>query len=93
MQPAEINYTLDARAAAPSRVAATDRQQPRGARRLPAADEPPDAELSRTSKLLGSVSDTYADVFPDIAATLRNSVKTGTTLLEKERTLNAFLND
>ena len=38
-------------------------------------------------------SDTYADVLPDIAATLRNSVKTGNTLLEKEKTLNAFLND
>ncbi len=44
-------------------------------------------------KRLGTVSDTYADVFPDIAATLRNSVTTGNTLLEKEETLNAFLND
>jgi phospholipid/cholesterol/gamma-HCH transport system substrate-binding protein len=44
-------------------------------------------------KLLGTASDTYADVFPDIASTLRNSVKTGNTLLEKEKTLNAFLDD
>ena len=50
-------------------------------------------ELIADLKLLGTVSDTYADVFPDIAATLRNSVKTGNTLLEKEKTLNAFLDD
>lgn len=44
-------------------------------------------------KLLGDVAETYADVAPAIAATLRNTVKTGNTLLEQEGALNAFLKD
>jgi phospholipid/cholesterol/gamma-HCH transport system substrate-binding protein len=44
-------------------------------------------------KLLSSVSGTYADVFPQLAATLRNTVKTGQTLVSRQQTLHAFLND
>ena len=94
VQPAEINYTLNALATALEGRGDAIGNNLEVARRLPAADEPPDAEArSRTSSCSARSSDTYADVFPDIAATLRNSVKTGNTLLEKEETLNAFLND
>ena len=33
---------------------------------------------------LATVSDTYAQVVPDVATLLRNSVTTGNTLLEKQ---------
>ena len=93
VQPAEINYTLNALATAlegrgddiGNNFEVLDSYLQRMNPQLPA--------LISDLKLLGSVSDTYADVFPDIAATLRNSVKTGNTLLEKQKTLNAFLND
>ena len=93
VQPAEINYTLNALATAlegrgdeiGNNLEVLDGYLQRMNPQLPA--------LISDLKLLGTVSDTYADVFPDIAATLRNSVKTGNTLLEKQKTLNAFLND
>jgi phospholipid/cholesterol/gamma-HCH transport system substrate-binding protein len=44
-------------------------------------------------KLLATVTDTYADVVPALAETLRNTVKTGNTLVTKEQKLKAFLND
>lgn len=50
-------------------------------------------ELVEDIKLLAEVSETYADVTPQIAATLRSTVKTGKTLLSKQQTLNAFLKD
>ena len=93
VQPAEINYTLNALATAlegrgdaiGNNLEVLDGYLQRMNPKVP--------ELIADLKLLGSMSDTYADVFPDIAATLRNSVKTGNTLLEKEKTLNAFLDD
>ncbi len=93
VQPAEINYTLNALATAlegrgdaiGNNLEVLDGYLQRMNPQMP--------KLIADLKLLGTVSDTYADVFPDIAATLRNSVKTGNTLLEKEETLNAFLND
>ena len=93
VQPAEINYTLN-----PLATALEGRGDAIG-NNLEVLDgylqrmNPQMPKLIADLKQLGTVSDTYADVFPDIAATLRNSVKTGTTLLEKEKTLNAFLND
>lgn len=44
-------------------------------------------------KLLAKVTETYADVAPQIAATLRNTVTTGNTLVEQQGALNAFLKD
>ena len=44
-------------------------------------------------RLLATVSGTYADVVPQIAQTLRNSIKTGGTLVEKQDELNRFLRD
>lgn len=44
-------------------------------------------------KLLAEVTKNYADVTPQIAATLRNTVKTGKTLVEQQGQLNAFLKD
>ena len=93
VQPAEINYTLNALATAlegrgdeiGNNLEVLDSYLQRMNPQLPA--------LISDLKQLGTVSDIYADVFPDIAATLRNSVKTGNTLREKEKTLNAFLND
>ena len=93
VQPAEVNYTLNALATAlegrgdaiGNNLEVLDGYLQRMNPKVP--------ELIADLKLLGSMSDTYADVFPDIAATLRNSVKTGNTLLEKEKTLNAFLDD
>jgi len=93
VQPAEINYTLNALATAlegrgdaiGNNLEVLDGYLQRMNPQMP--------KLIADLKRLGTVSDTYADVFPDIAATLRNSVTTGNTLLEKEETLNAFLND
>ena len=44
-------------------------------------------------KLLAKVTDTYADVIPELAATLRNTVKTGNTLVSRQAKLHAFLKD
>lgn len=42
---------------------------------------------------LSSVSDTYAEVVPELANVLRNSVTTGTTFVEKERKVQALFDD
>ena len=49
--------------------------------------------LPHVTPLTADVSDTYADVFPQIAQTLRSTVKTGNTLVSREQKLNAFLTD
>src|SRR3954449_5684188 len=88
VQPAELNYTLNALANAlegrgdeiGNNIEVLDGYLTRMNPQMP--------KLIADLTLLGTASDTYADVFPDIASTLRNSVKTGNTLLEKEKTLN-----
>lgn len=93
VQPAELNYTLNALA---------DALEGRGEKigeglvtlngylkRM----NPQIPALIDDLKLLATVTGTYADVVPDIAATLRNTVKTGDTLITKEQKLKAFLND
>ena len=42
---------------------------------------------------LATVSDTYADVAPELATVLRNSVKTGNTFVEKEAKVQALFQD
>lgn len=93
VQPAELNYTLNALA---------DALEGRGEKigqglvtlngylkRM----NPQIPALIDDLRLLATVTGTYADVVPDIAATLRNTVKTGNTLITKEQKLKAFLND
>ncbi len=93
VQPAELNYTLNALADAlegrGSKIGDTivtfDNYLKRMNPQVPA--------LIQDIKLLASVTGTYADVTPELAATLRNLTKTGNTLREKEGTLNSFLKD
>jgi phospholipid/cholesterol/gamma-HCH transport system substrate-binding protein len=93
VQPAELNYTLNALATA---------LEGRG-NKLGESLETLNSYLTRLNpqipaliddvKLLATVTDTYADVVPALAETLRNTVKTGNTLVTKEQKLKAFLND
>jgi phospholipid/cholesterol/gamma-HCH transport system substrate-binding protein len=93
VQPAELNYTLNALA---------DALEGRG-NKIGESLETLDGYLKKMNpqlpaliddiKLLANVTDTYADVFPQLAATLRNTVKTGNTLVSREAKLHAFLKD
>jgi phospholipid/cholesterol/gamma-HCH transport system substrate-binding protein len=93
VQPAELNYTLNALA---------DALEGRGTK-LGESFSTLDGYLKQLNpqlpaliddfKLLAKVTDTYADVTPELAATLRNTVKTGNTLVSKQAKLNAFLKD
>ncbi len=93
VQPAELSYTLNALADA------LDGRGEKIGRSLVTLDgylkkmNPQLPALIDDIKLLAQVTDTYADVMPDLAATLRNTVKTGKTLVSKEQKLNAFLKD
>lgn len=93
LQPAELNYTLNALATAlegrGEKIGASVITLDRYLKRL----NPLIPALMEDLRLLSSVSDTYADVVPQLAATLRNSVKTGNTLVQKEARLNKFLRD
>lgn len=93
VQPAELNYTLNAIA---------DALEGRG-EQLGQSLVTLDGYLKRLNpqvpgivhdlSLLAKVSRTYQNVVPDLAATLRNSVTTGNTLVSKEATLRQFLRD
>lgn len=93
LQPAELNYTLNALATAlegrgeklGNSVTTFNSYLRRMNPELPA--------LVEDLKLLDQVSDVYADAMPELAATLRNSVKTGNTLVEKEAQLTRFLSE
>jgi phospholipid/cholesterol/gamma-HCH transport system substrate-binding protein len=93
VQPAELNYTLNALANAlegrgnkiGEGLVTLDGYLKKMNPQIPA--------LIDDIKLLATVADTYADVTPALAATLRNTTKTGNTLLSKEQKLNAFLKD
>jgi phospholipid/cholesterol/gamma-HCH transport system substrate-binding protein len=91
IQPAELNYTLSALA---------DALDGRG-EKLGQTIETLDAYLKQFNpqvpalvddlRKLSSVSATYADVVPQIAQTLRNTVKTGHTFVDKQAALTTFL--
>ncbi len=93
IQPAELNYTLNALATA---------LEGRG-EQIGESLETLDGYLTRLNpqlpalvedlRLLAEVTDTYGDVFPQLAEVLRNTTKTGNTLVEKEDQLAAFLRD
>ncbi|MCW2866333.1 MAG: hypothetical protein JWR20_521 [Marmoricola sp.] len=93
VQPAELNYTLNALADAlegrGTKIGQTIVTLDSYLRRM----NPQVPALIQDIKLLASVTGTYADVTPELAATLRNLTKTGNTLREKEQKLNSFLKD
>jgi phospholipid/cholesterol/gamma-HCH transport system substrate-binding protein len=93
VQPAELNYTLTAVADAlegrgesiGDNLAVLNDYLGRTNPQIPA--------LVEDLRLLSEVSRTYADVVPDVARLLRNSVTTGNTFIEKERKIEALFND
>lgn len=93
IQPEQLNYTLNAIATAlegrgdaiGQNIEVLDSYLKRLNPELP--------KLVQDLRLLGTVAGTYADVTPQIAATLRNTIKTGNTLLTKKDKLNAFLTE
>jgi phospholipid/cholesterol/gamma-HCH transport system substrate-binding protein len=93
VQPAELNYTLNAIAGAlegrgdeiGQNIETLDSYLKRLNPQIPA--------LVEDLRLLSKVTGTYADVAPQIAETLRNTVTTGNTLLTRQAKLNAFLKD
>ena len=93
VQPAELNYTLNAIASAlegrgdaiGKNIETLDSYLKRLNPQVPA--------LVEDLRLLSKVSGTYADVAPQIAATLRNTVTTGNTLVGRQAKLNAFFKD
>ena len=93
VQPAELNYTLNALATAlegrGNKIGESLVTLNGYLKRL----NPQIPALIDDLKLLTTVTGTYADVVPELAATLRNTVKTGNTLVTKEQKLNAFLKD
>ncbi len=93
VQPAQLNYTL---------TAIADALEGRGdkiGRSLVTLD----GYLKRTNpqipllvddlRKLGSVSETYSQVVPELADLLRNSVTTGNTFVEKEQKVQALFDD
>jgi phospholipid/cholesterol/gamma-HCH transport system substrate-binding protein len=93
VQPAELNYTLNAVASAlegrgdeiGESIVTLDSYLKRLNPQVP--------QLMQDLRELATVSDTYADVLPQIAQTLRNTIKTGGTLVEKQQKLNRFLKE
>ena len=93
VQPAELNKTLNALATAlegrgdrlGENLVTLDSYLKRINPQIPA--------LVEDLRLLSDTSDLYADVFPDIATTLRNSVTTGNTLKGREDKLNKLFDD
>lgn len=93
VQPAEINTTLNAIATAlegrgeliGENLETLDTYLKRMNPLLP--------ELVQNLRMLGQTSDLYADVLPEIATVLRNQVRTGETLVTRERKLNQLFKD
>ncbi|RYB93481.1 MCE family protein [Nocardioides oleivorans] len=93
VQPADLNNTLNAVATA---------LEGRG-EQLGESIETLDGYLTRFNpelpglvedlRLTASVSDTYADVLPEVATILRNTITTTTTLEDREDKLEALFND
>lgn len=93
VQPAELNYTLNALATAlegrGEKIGQSFVTLDSYLKRM----NPEMPKLINDLRLLSTVSATYADVMPQIAATLRNTVKTGNTLRTKSEKLHSFLQD
>lgn len=93
IQPAELNYTLNALASALEGRGEAIGQNIETLNSYLKRFNPQVPALVEDLRLLSKVSGTYADVAPQIAATLRNTVKTGNTLLSRQQKLNAFFKD
>lgn len=93
VQPAELNYTLNAIAGAlegrGTAIGENIETLDSYLKRL----NPQVPQLVEDLRLLAKVSGTYADVAPQIADTLRNTLKTGNTLVTMQAKLNAFLRE
>ncbi|WP_030483059.1 MCE family protein [Nocardioides aequoreus] len=93
IQPAELNYTLNALATAlegrGDKLGETLVTLDAYLRKL----NPEVPALMEDIRLLAEVTDVYGDVLPQLAEVLRNTTLTGNTLVEKEQQLNAFLRD
>jgi phospholipid/cholesterol/gamma-HCH transport system substrate-binding protein len=93
VQPAQLNYTLTALAEAlegrgdklGNNLVVLDDYLKRMNPKIPLLVD----DLGK----LASVSDTYAEVAPELATVLRNSVKTGHTFVEKEAKVQALFSD
>ncbi|GAB3024887.1 ABC transporter substrate-binding protein [Nocardioides flavus (ex Wang et al. 2016)] len=93
VQPADLNTTLNAVATAlegrgeqlGESLETLDRYLTRFNPELPA--------LVEDLRLTAEVSDTYADVLPEVATILRNTITTTTTLEDREDKLKALFND
>ncbi|MFL6023392.1 MAG: MCE family protein [Marmoricola sp.] len=93
VQPAELNYTLNALASALEGRGQAIGENIETLNSYLKRFNPQVPALVEDLRLLAKVSGTYADVAPQIAATLRNTVKTGNTLLSRQAKLNAFFKD
>ncbi|MBD3944428.1 MCE family protein [Nocardioides ganghwensis] len=93
VQPADLNMTLNAVATAlegrgeqlGETLETLDRYLTRFNPELPA--------LVEDLRLTAEVSDTYADVLPEVATILRNTITTTSTLEDREEKLKALFND
>lgn len=93
VQPADLNMTLNAVATAlegrgerlGETIETLDRYLTRFNPELPA--------LVEDLRLTAEVSDTYADVLPEVATILRNTITTTSTLEDREDKLKALFND
>jgi phospholipid/cholesterol/gamma-HCH transport system substrate-binding protein len=93
VQPEQLNYTLTALAEAlegrgdklGNNLVVLDDYLKRVNPKIPLLVE----DLGK----LATVSDTYAEVAPELATVLRNSVKTGTTFVQKEAKVQALFSD
>lgn len=93
VQPAELKYTLDALANALEGRGNEIGENLEVLSSYLQRFNPQVPQLMEDLRLLSTVSATYADVMPQIADTLRNTVKTGGTLVEKEAELERFLTE
>lgn len=92
VQPVQLSYTLNAIAGA------LDGRGDRIGENLETLDSylkrinPEIPLLIEDLRLTAETSNLYADVLPEIAETLRNTIKTGNTLQEREQDLQALFN-
>jgi len=93
VQPAELNYTLNALAGALEGRGEAIGENIEIFNSYLERLNPQVPALVEDLRLLSKVAGTYADVAPQIAETLRNTVKTGNTLVSRQAKLNAFLKD
>lgn len=91
IEPAQLNYTLNALANALDGRGAKLGQTLTDINSYLTKFNPQVPGLVKDLQKLSSVSGTYADVAPQLAATLRNTVKTGNTLKSQQAALHALL--